>query len=68
MKYSLTTGFLTGIIACLVVITVSRYKWHRSIPETVAQFATMPNNFVYVAFFWLMGKCERSFQPYHASQ
>jgi len=41
MKYSLTTGFLTGIIACLVVIT----------------FATMPNNFVYVAFFWLSGKC-----------
>ncbi|KAJ7758487.1 hypothetical protein DFH07DRAFT_449979 [Mycena maculata] len=40
MKYSLTTGFLTGIIACLVVIT----------------FAIMPNNFVYVAFFWLLGK------------
>jgi len=41
MKYSLTTGFLTGIMACLVVIT----------------FATMPNNFVYVAFFWISGKC-----------
>ncbi|KAJ7857729.1 hypothetical protein B0H14DRAFT_2751051, partial [Mycena olivaceomarginata] len=41
MKYSLTTGFLTGIIACLVVIT----------------FGVMPNNFVYVAFFWLLGKC-----------
>ncbi|KAF7299053.1 hypothetical protein MIND_00853600 [Mycena indigotica] len=41
MKYSLTTGFLTGIIACCVVIT----------------FGIMPNNFVYVAFFWLLGKC-----------
>ncbi|KAJ7175770.1 hypothetical protein C8R46DRAFT_1079410 [Mycena filopes] len=41
MKYSLTTGFLTGIIACLVVLT----------------FGLMPNNFVYVAFFWLLGKC-----------
>ncbi|KAJ7069868.1 hypothetical protein C8F01DRAFT_1114318 [Mycena amicta] len=41
MKYSLTTGFLTGIIACLVVLT----------------FGIMPNNFVYVAFFWLLGKC-----------
>ncbi|KAF7314217.1 hypothetical protein MKEN_00894000 [Mycena kentingensis (nom. inval.)] len=35
MKYSLTTGFLTGIIACCVVIT----------------FGIMPGNFVYVAFF-----------------
>ncbi|KAF7346202.1 hypothetical protein MSAN_01847100 [Mycena sanguinolenta] len=41
MKYSLSTGFLTGIIACLVVLT----------------FGIMPNNFVYVAFFWLLGKC-----------
>jgi len=41
MKYSLTTGFLTGIIACCVVLT----------------FGIMPNNFVYVAFFWLLGKC-----------
>ncbi|KAJ7044021.1 hypothetical protein C8F04DRAFT_1071335 [Mycena alexandri] len=41
MKYSLTTGFLTGIIACLVVLT----------------FGIMPNNFVYVGFFWLLGKC-----------
>ncbi|KAK7048263.1 hypothetical protein R3P38DRAFT_1856660 [Favolaschia claudopus] len=41
MKYSLSTGFLTGIIACLVVLT----------------FGIMPDNFVYVAFFWLMGKC-----------
>ncbi|KAJ6512187.1 hypothetical protein C8R47DRAFT_1314226 [Mycena vitilis] len=41
MKYSLTTGFLTGIIACLVVLT----------------FGIMPNNFVYLAFFWLLGKC-----------
>ncbi|KAJ6619505.1 hypothetical protein B0H10DRAFT_1793382, partial [Mycena sp. CBHHK59/15] len=42
MTYSLTTGFLTGIFACLVVIT----------------FGVMPNNFVYVAFFWMLGKCE----------
>jgi len=41
MKYSLSTGFLTGIIACAVVLT----------------FGIMPNNFVYVAFFWLLGKC-----------
>jgi hypothetical protein len=41
MKYALTTGFLTGIIACLVVLT----------------FGIMPENFVYVAFFWLLGKC-----------
>ncbi|KAJ7696076.1 hypothetical protein B0H17DRAFT_417550 [Mycena rosella] len=41
MKYSLTTGFLTGIVACLVVIT----------------FATMPNNFVYLAFVFLQSKC-----------
>ncbi|KAJ7254374.1 hypothetical protein B0H12DRAFT_1233409 [Mycena haematopus] len=40
MKYSLSTGFITGIIACLVVLT----------------FGIMPNNFVYVAFFWLLGK------------
>ncbi|KAJ7147518.1 histone acetylation protein-domain-containing protein [Mycena crocata] len=42
MKYSLTTGFLTGIIACLVVLT----------------FGIMPNNFVYLAFFWVLGKCK----------
>jgi len=41
MKYSLSTGFLTGIMACLVVLT----------------FGIMPNNFVYLAFFWLLGKC-----------
>ncbi|KAJ7095952.1 hypothetical protein B0H15DRAFT_80112 [Mycena belliarum] len=42
MMYSLTTGFLTGIIACLVVIT----------------FATMPNKFVYVAFIFVSGRYE----------
>ncbi|KAJ7459768.1 histone acetylation protein-domain-containing protein [Mycena latifolia] len=41
MTYSLTTGFLTGIVACLVVVT----------------FATMPDKFVYVAFIFLSGKC-----------
>ncbi|KAJ6557393.1 hypothetical protein DFH09DRAFT_1164045 [Mycena vulgaris] len=41
MKYSLTTGFLTGIIDCLAVIT----------------FGTMPNSWVYLAFIFVSGKC-----------
>jgi hypothetical protein len=41
IKYSLTTGLITSIIAFISVVT----------------FATMPTNYVWLAFFWLIGKC-----------
>ncbi|KAF8895422.1 hypothetical protein BD779DRAFT_726215 [Infundibulicybe gibba] len=39
--YSLTTGLITSVIASIAVVT----------------FATMPTNFVWLAFFWVLGKC-----------
>jgi len=39
--YSLTTGLITSIIACTCVVT----------------FATMPTNYIWLGFFWLIGKC-----------
>jgi hypothetical protein len=39
--YSLTTGLITSVIAMICVIT----------------FAIMPTNFIWLAFFWVMGKC-----------
>ncbi|KDR82712.1 hypothetical protein GALMADRAFT_238211 [Galerina marginata CBS 339.88] len=39
--YSLTTGLITSVIAFIIVVT----------------FATMPNNYVWLGFFWLIGKC-----------
>ncbi|KAF8964200.1 hypothetical protein BDZ97DRAFT_916976 [Flammula alnicola] len=39
--YSLTTGLITSVIAFICVVT----------------FATMPTNFVWLGFFWLIGKC-----------
>jgi len=41
IKYSLTTGLITSIIASISVVT----------------FALMPTNYVWLAFFWLIGKC-----------
>ncbi|EMD40123.1 hypothetical protein CERSUDRAFT_81422 [Gelatoporia subvermispora B] len=41
MIYSINTGLLTSILALVSVIT----------------FATMPVNFVWLSFFWIMGKC-----------
>ncbi|KAF9534073.1 hypothetical protein CPB83DRAFT_422183 [Crepidotus variabilis] len=40
ISYSLTTGLLSGIIALICVIS----------------FAIMPSNYVWLAFFWLIGK------------
>ncbi|KAF8158319.1 hypothetical protein B0H34DRAFT_797722 [Crassisporium funariophilum] len=39
--YSLTTGLITSVIAFICVVT----------------FATMPTNYVWLGFFWLIGKC-----------
>ncbi|KAF9468552.1 hypothetical protein BDZ94DRAFT_673958 [Collybia nuda] len=39
--YSLTTGLITSVIASIAVVT----------------FAIMPTNFVWLAFFWVLGKC-----------
>ncbi|KJA24078.1 hypothetical protein HYPSUDRAFT_39222 [Hypholoma sublateritium FD-334 SS-4] len=39
--YSLTTGLITSIIAFVCVVT----------------FATMPTNYIWLGFFWLIGKC-----------
>ncbi|KAF8073802.1 histone acetylation protein-domain-containing protein [Lyophyllum atratum] len=37
----LTTGLVTSVIAFIAVVT----------------FATMPTNFIWLAFFWILGKC-----------
>ncbi|KAJ3747365.1 hypothetical protein DFH05DRAFT_802911 [Lentinula detonsa] len=39
--YSLTTGLITSLIGVVIVVT----------------FATMPNNYIWLAFFWIDGKC-----------
>jgi len=39
--YSLTTGLVTSVIASAAVIT----------------FAIMPTNFIWMSFFWVLGKC-----------
>ncbi|KAF4617530.1 hypothetical protein D9613_006052 [Agrocybe pediades] len=39
--YSLTTGLITSIIAFICVVT----------------FAIMPTNYIWLGFFWLIGKC-----------
>ncbi|KAJ3824267.1 hypothetical protein F5880DRAFT_407776 [Lentinula raphanica] len=39
--YSLTTGLITSLIGVVIVVT----------------FATMPNDYVWLAFFWIDGKC-----------
>ncbi|TFK73585.1 hypothetical protein BDN72DRAFT_834455 [Pluteus cervinus] len=41
IAYSLTTGLVTSVIAFMAVVT----------------FATMPTNFIWLAFFWVLGKC-----------
>lgn len=41
IAYSLTTGLITSVIAFIAVVT----------------FATMPTNFIWLAFFWVLGKC-----------
>ncbi|TFK40616.1 histone acetylation protein-domain-containing protein [Crucibulum laeve] len=43
--YSLTTGLITSVIAFICVVTA------------FLQFATMPTNYIWLAFFWIMGKC-----------
>ncbi|KAJ3568573.1 hypothetical protein NP233_g5620 [Leucocoprinus birnbaumii] len=39
--YSLTTGLITSLLALICVVT----------------FATMPTNYIWLAFFWILGKC-----------
>ncbi|KAJ3731017.1 hypothetical protein DFJ43DRAFT_442804 [Lentinula guzmanii] len=39
--YSLTTGLITSLIGVVIVVT----------------FATMPNDYIWLAFFWIDGKC-----------
>ncbi|KAF9454757.1 hypothetical protein P691DRAFT_804114 [Macrolepiota fuliginosa MF-IS2] len=39
--YSLTTGLITSVLAFICVVT----------------FATMPTNYIWLAFFWVLGKC-----------
>jgi len=39
--YSLTTGLITSILAFICVVT----------------FAIMPTNYIWLAFFWILGKC-----------
>ncbi|GAW10400.1 hypothetical protein LENED_012658 [Lentinula edodes] len=39
--YSLTTGLITSFIGIVIVVT----------------FATMPNDYIWLAFFWIDGKC-----------
>lgn len=41
IAYSLTTGTITSVIAFMAVVT----------------FATMPTNYTWLAFFWILGKC-----------
>jgi len=41
MIYSLTTGLVTSFIAFIIVVT----------------FAVMPDKYVWLGFFWLIGKC-----------
>ncbi|KAF9492001.1 hypothetical protein BDN71DRAFT_1238899 [Pleurotus eryngii] len=41
IAYSLTTGLVTSVIASVCVVT----------------FAIMPTNFVWLSFFWVLGKC-----------
>ncbi|KAJ3517446.1 hypothetical protein NLJ89_g500 [Agrocybe chaxingu] len=41
MGYSLTTGLITSIVAFISVMT----------------FATMPTNYIWLGFFWIIGKC-----------
>ncbi|RDB18041.1 hypothetical protein Hypma_000871 [Hypsizygus marmoreus] len=41
IAYSLTTGLITSVIAFIAVVT----------------FAIMPKNYVWLAFFWVLGKC-----------
>jgi len=41
IAYSLTTGLITSVLAFIAVVT----------------FATMPTNFIWLAFFWILGKC-----------
>ncbi|RDX50277.1 hypothetical protein OH76DRAFT_1349316 [Lentinus brumalis] len=54
MVYSVNSGLTTSIIATICVIT----------------FATMPTNFVWLSFFWIIGKCRcyvNSFLALHVS-
>ncbi|KIM43722.1 hypothetical protein M413DRAFT_387410 [Hebeloma cylindrosporum] len=39
--YSITTGMITSVVALICVFT----------------FAVMPTNYVWIAFFWIIGKC-----------
>lgn len=41
IAYSLTTGLITSVLALICVVT----------------FATMPTNYIWLAFFWILGKC-----------
>ncbi|KAF5382560.1 hypothetical protein D9615_002946 [Tricholomella constricta] len=43
IAYSLTTGLTTSVIAFIAVVT----------------FAIMPTNFIWLAFFWILGKMHR---------
>ncbi|KAF8908936.1 hypothetical protein CPB84DRAFT_107261 [Gymnopilus junonius] len=63
MIYSLTTGLVTSFIAFIIVVTV----WciaPQTCPEMTKtsslsnlQFAVMPDKYVWLGFFWLIGKC-----------
>lgn len=56
---------LDSILALICVITVIKYfqiiASENTDVRSFYQFATMPTNYVWLAFFWIMGKCEYPF-------
>lgn len=63
MVYAINTGLLTSICASAAVIAVSTASYaivclsHK--PHLQNKFATMPTNFVWLSFFWCLGKRKR---------
>ncbi|KAJ3789166.1 hypothetical protein GGU10DRAFT_431877 [Lentinula aff. detonsa] len=60
--YSLTTGLITSLIGVVIVVTVRKFPSFEGIQkftdrDKTIQFATMPNNYIWLAFFWIDGKC-----------
>ncbi|TBU47391.1 histone acetylation protein-domain-containing protein [Dichomitus squalens] len=54
MVYSVNSGLVTSIIGTICVVTSLRVV---AVVDPSHQFAAMPTNFVWLSFFWVMGKC-----------
>ena len=60
MAYSVNTGLLTSVCALCSVLTVRRPPPHPRLvppqPDAAPQYATVPETFVYFAFYFVLSK------------